>query len=234
MPELAHLKGKYKDDKCVIFGNGPSLTIEQVRKSMDLGIFSFVVNGFCLMLDDIDFIPDAVCMSNFDAIKKFALRYPEETLKFFKASWRQHADFTLENVYDLPFDCEHDRGKHNAPFIKDGNFTLDPSEVNYCGDTVVLDFAVPLAFYMGFREMYFLGVDCDYSRGYFSDKYAVSAKENFRGMVNNDFSIAIPSFRFAKDFLARQGRKLYKLTDSRRLDFIETCSLKQAFRSVHK
>lgn len=222
MGQLTEFKNKYEGSQCLIFGNGPSLTPEILRKIKDLGIFSFAANGFCLIFDQVDFIPDAVCMSNYDAIKRFASEYPDKSIKFFKKGWHKHVHLPFKNVYELPFKCEHDAGKHKNKFIKDGYFTLDPGKENYCGDTVLLDFAIPLAFYMGFREIYLAGVDCDYSKGYFSKKYDIAAKKDFKGMVNNDYSIAIPSYQYTHRFLSGHGCKLYKITESARLDFIET------------
>ncbi len=229
MRYLGELKGKYSGGKCVVLGNGRSLSIELVEQVQSAAIYSFAVNGFCLIFDETDYRPSAVCMSNYEAIGRFGSSYPIDTLKFFKAGWEQEIDDILENSYGLPFNCDHDLGKHNAPFIKDGNFTLDPARENFCGDTVLLEFAIPLSLYMGFKEIYLLGVDCDYSKGYFCERYQVSAVGSFKGMVNGDYSIAIPSFRFAKQILNSHGCRIYKLTASNRLDFIETRSLEEAF-----
>ncbi len=230
MRDLKKLKNLYSGDMCVIIGNGPSLTVELVKKVRQSGVYSFVVNGFCIMFDEIEYQPYALCMSDFGAIKKYAQRYPPETLNFLKSGWRKKIDFDLKNVYELPFDCEHHLYTHNGLSIKDGYFTLDPGKENFCGDTVLLDFAIPVAFYMGFKEMYLIGIDCDYSKGYFSDKYTTSTiPKSFKRMINNDYSIIIPSYRYIKDFLKQNGCKLYKITESKYLDFIETRSVEQAF-----
>lgn len=215
----------------MIIGNGPSLSLDLLSRIKTEGLFTFAANGLCLVFDETEFRPDIVCMSNYDAINRYGEHYPVETVKFFKSGWRQKCTINIEidNVYELPFACEHDLGIHKAQFIKDGNFTSDPFSHNFCGDTVLLDFAIPMAFYMGFTCTYLCGVDCDYSKGYFTPKYPKSAIANFRGMINQDYSIAVPSYMYAKDFLSAHGRKLYKLTESNHLDFIETCSLKQAF-----
>jgi len=217
------LKDRYLNNKCVICGNGPSLTEEVLAVLKEKRIFTFVVNGFSLILDKVDFIPDVVCMSNFDAINKYGDTYPKETLKFFKVGWQNQyiVKKNIENVYELPFNCNHDQGSHDEQFIKDGHFTTNPFKHNYCGETVVLDFAIPLAFYMGFRNIYLCGVDCDYSKGYFSKDYQLTATKDFKGMINGDDSIAIPSYQYAKQFLNTKQCNLFKLTESEPLDFIE-------------
>lgn len=221
------LKNLYVGAKCVIIGNGPSLTINLLKQLQQKELFSFAANGFCLVFDQISFAPNAVCMSNYEAIEKYGFLYPDITLKFFKAGWVNELSTSIvpENLIELPFACNHDLGEHCLPFIKDGNFSLNPFAENFCGDTVLLDFAIPLAFYMGFNEIYLCGVDCDYSLGYFDERYEISATDTFQGMVNGDFSISIPSYRYAKDYLSSHGCELFKLTESKRLDFIPTCKI---------
>ena len=220
--EFADLKDSHKDESCLIIGNGPSLTPGFLESLRGAKLFSFAANGFCHIFEQTDYRPDAVCMSNHDAVVKYGDQYPEETLKFYKSGARELLGNETKNLFELPFPCQHDLGGHIGPFIKDGNFTLDPSKENFCGDTVLLDFAIPVAFYLGFAEFYLCGVDCDYAKGYFDDKYQVAAKDNFKGMVHGDYSIAIPAYRYVQEFLQGRGRRVYRLTASEKLDFIES------------
>jgi len=218
------LKNLYEGRSCLVFGNGPSLTldlIERVRRT-EGEIFTFAANGFCAVFEDTAFRPTAVCMSNHYGVRKYLHRYPKSTLKFLKKGWQEVVADRPERVHSLPFDCDHEMGVHREPFIKDDHFTLDPAVKNYCGETVLLDFCIPLAFYMGFSEIYLVGVDCDYSKGYFHPDCELYVPKGFRGMSNGDDSIAIPSFRYAHEFLSRHGRGLWKITESARLDFIPT------------
>ena len=43
-----------------------------------------------------------------------------------------------------------------------GYVSLDPAKYTCHGHTVIVDLCLPLAYYMGFREVYLLGCDCDY------------------------------------------------------------------------
>ena len=159
---------KYEGKTCLIFGNGPSVTLDLINKIHNSGkeLFSFVSNGFCQIFDSTEFRPDAVCMSNHLAVKMYLHLYPRDVFKFIRTGWSEIIDYVPDRVFDLPFACEHGGGAitgHYAPHIKDGYFSTDPSKVNYCGDTVILDFCIPLAHYMGFSNLYLLGVDCDYT-----------------------------------------------------------------------
>lgn len=195
MNSMQDLKGRHVGRPCIIIGNGPSLTLPLLEKVMESGVFGFGANGFCLSFKQSNYRPEAVCMSNFDAIKKFGQLYPESTLKFYKAGAKDYLSDRIENLFELPFSCDHDKGEHTANFIKDGNFTCNPEYINYCGDTVLLDFAIPIAFYMGFTKFYLCGVDCDYSKGYFTEEYKLSTKTGFKGMINGDYSISTRNLR---------------------------------------
>ena len=167
-------------------------------------------------------------MSNYDAIRRYGESYPDDTLKFFKAGWDRETNALFPNVFELPFLCQHEIGQHGGKFICDGHFTLDPEKEIFCGDTVILDFAIPVAFYMGFTNFILLGVDCDYSKGYFSGKYQSFPPNTLKGMINGDYSIAIPSYRYTKDFLQARGRRIHMVNPSEKLKFIETCTLDDA------
>ena len=139
-----------------------------------------------------------------------------------------------KNVYDLPFLCSHDLGVHKVLFIKDGYFSIDPFKENYCGDTEILDFAIPLAFYMGFNKIYLCGVDTDYSKGHFADNYIsaeISKNINYKSVINDDYSVAVPGYNYTCNFLTSKGIKIYKLTESERLEFIESVSLDNIFNT---
>ena len=44
-------------------------------------------------------------------------------------------------------------------------------EGTYNGGTIVIDIAIPLALYLGAKEIILLGVDCDYSKEHHFDDY---------------------------------------------------------------
>lgn len=227
MGGVSDLRGVSAGEACLVLGNGPSLTPRLLARIKASGVFGFAANGFCAMFAQSDYRPDAVCMSNFDAVRKFGNKYPREVLKFYKRGAAEVLGSDPGNLFELPFACEHGDGVHAAPYIKDGNFSLDPSRENFCGDTVLLDFALPVAHYMGFARYYIAGVDCDYSKGYCSKDLQISAKPGFKGMVHGNYSIAIPSWMYAVDFLRGRGCEVYKLTASPRLDFISDVSVEE-------
>jgi len=234
---VSSFKNKFKGQTCVILGSGPSLTLDLINAlyNLDNKIFIFTVNGFCTVFGNTDFRPDAVCMSNHFAVKRYLHVYPDSTLKFLRSGWEKVISYEPKNTYSLPFQCNHSEdGRHVAPFIKDGHFTTDPGIVNYCGDSVLLDFCFPLAYYMGFSESLLAGADCDYSKGYFhKDSVKTWAPNGYKGMSTGDYSIILPSFRYTYEYFRSKGRFIYKMTPSRYLDFIPTKSFDAFLKDVN-
>lgn len=217
-------KNSHHEKSCIILGNGPSLTVSVLQKISQKNLFTFVANGFGLIFKKMPVKIHAVCMSNKEAIEKYLALYPEQTLKFVK-KMPGKVYKEISNVYQLPFECEHDKGIHKSKFVKDGFFTLDPFKQNYCADTVLLEFCFPLAFFMGFSRIYIGGVDCDYKKGYFVDTYKKSKVPQLKGMLNNDFSIAIPAYQYAYRFLKNEGVEVMRFTESEKLAFIPFISI---------
>ena len=223
-------KDRFLGKSCVIFGNGPSLTQELIDQINNSNIASFAANGFCLTFDKSSFRPTFVCMSNYSAIDSYGHLYPDKVVKFFKAGWREASvsPKSIENVHELPFLCSHDLSSHGSLFIKDRNFTLNPFKENFCGDTVLLDFAIPLAYYMGFNRVILCGVDTDYSQGYFDSNYITAnhpEKLGYKSMSTGDYSIVVSGYKYCHEFFKSNDRILCKLTESKRLGFIEKINI---------
>lgn len=51
------------------------------------------------------------------------------------------------------------------------------------------------------------------------EDYKISHIPQPKGMLNNDFSIAIPSYKYVYDFLTERGIMIRRFTESERLNF---------------
>ena len=81
---------------------------------------------------------------------------------------------------------------------------------------------------MGFKRIILCGVDTDYNLGYFDTEYVTAENMNddsYQSMIHGDYSIAVEGYEFVNNFLLSKGRKICKLTESKRLNFIKTISL---------
>ena len=111
-----------------------------------------------------------------------------------------------------------------VPIWEVGSMSLDITDKVYTGDTVIIDFCLPLAFYMGFSQIYLLGCDMDYrldevpdfSRSFF---YDVRKAPRERSIPRYDYIIA--SYEVAKDIFERHGCRIYNAGIGRKLGVFE-------------
>lgn len=155
--DLKKLHNAYEGKRCFIIGNGPSLTVSDLEKLK--GETTFASHGIFYIYDKTDWRPTFYCAQDakfirgkYDVIKKFCsesinffgvVSYIENYPKFTK-------DALLVNLIIEEFEDNYPK------------FSEDLSIGAYEGLTVTY-FNIQLAIYMGFKEIYLLGVDHFYS-----------------------------------------------------------------------
>ena len=207
--------------RCFIVGNGPSIRQQDLTKLKDE--VTFVANFFVLH-DDYDKInPTYYCISDprvYDS-RGFNsdLYYPmmtktRNTVKFFPFKTRKIIKkqrlFNGHSIYYLNYQGDQ--------IWKKGSINLDITKPVDTGDTIIIDFCLPLAFYMGFKEVYLLGCDCDYGlekdesykHGFFYDVNRVKTKG--AGVEYHKkfwFDNIIKSYRVAKEAFENNNSEIY-------------------------
>lgn len=147
---------KHEGERCFIIGNGPSLRTEDLEKINNeisiasnrvFNIFSktnwrptyYIAHDFTLLKDIFE---DA------DKVESKASFFPINMKWFYNKNFNKHINFLHKPVEFYP----------NLP-----KFSNDISKGIYEGYTVTYA-AIQLAVYMGFKEIYLLGVDFSYSK----------------------------------------------------------------------
>lgn len=153
------LKGIYQGKRCFIIGNGPSLLaddLDKLKKEV-----TFAANRIFNIFDKTDWRPTYYLAVDSDFIK-----YNYEKIKKVNARY-----IFLSNIYHIPLNEK----KENMVYINEyAKFPInkwndtssfvseDVSKYFSIGYTVTFT-AIQLALYMGFQEIYLLGVDFNYS-----------------------------------------------------------------------
>lgn len=153
-PRIRALRDKYLGrDRAFIIGNGPSLNETDLSCLRDE--VTFCVNGFFLKLPEINWTPTfyvvedhLVAEDRADAIN--ALSGP---IKLFPA----YLGYCLNRADDTIFYNHRPRKSYPDGF----DFSKDADRITYTGCTVTAS-CLQLAHYMGFRELYLIGVDASY------------------------------------------------------------------------
>lgn len=163
---LKYLKNKYKGERCFLIGNGPSLTPEDLHAIRHE--YTFGTNMVYKIFDQTDWRPSFHCVS--DSI--YATNLGQELYDKVKSPL-----FTIEKTFR-----KMDKKPDNTTYVA----CLPSERYRVRGDLLsyvmvkatVLSLAAELAFHMGFKEIYLLGVDCTNPHaagGHFIENY--SSKE---------------------------------------------------------
>ena len=153
-PALRGLRSRFQGrDRCFVIGNGPSL------KTTDLSLLqneiTFATNGFFLKLPELNWTPTfyvvedhLVAEDRADQIN--ALQGPTKLFPIYLA-------YCMSERPDTMFFNHRPRKSYPHGF----DFSTDAAELTYAGCTVTFT-CLQLAFFLGFREIYLVGVDASY------------------------------------------------------------------------
>ena len=155
---LEKFYNRYSGQRCFIIGNGHSLN--DIDLNLIQGEYSFGVNSLYYKTKEMGFAPtfyvvedSSVMKENIEEIKNYKAPF-----KFFPTIYRKlHPKDTGTYFFRM------NRGFYDktSPNYAIPRFSTDASQVLYCGQSVTF-INLQLAFYMGFTEVYLVGMDFSY------------------------------------------------------------------------
>ncbi len=228
---LGRFHNRHRGERCFIVGNGPSLNATDLSLLAD--DCTIAVNGIFYKYDEVGFestyyvVEDRhVINDNLDRIHQI-----DYSIKFFPARYARRIR-PSPDTYFLPTDWQfYDPA---CPNFEKPRFSPDVSEVIYAGQTVTF-LNLQLAFYMGFAEVYLIGVDFSYTIpqsalvdgttitsvdddiNHFHPDYFGKGKKWHDPKLHN----CLKGFALAKDIYAAEGRKIYNATIGGKLELFE-------------
>jgi len=229
--QIRHLYNKFQGEKCVIIGNGPSLN------KCDLGLiqneFTFGVNGIFYKYEEVGFKPTFyvvedphVMRDNVQEINDFECEY-----RFFPRKYRKY----IKNRKNTSF-FRLNEGYYvdSSPNYKIPRFSTEFDRILYCGQSVTI-LNLQIAYYLGFSEVYLIGMDFDY-------KIPESAIVDGNNILSNDsdenhfhpdyfgkgkswhdpkLDRVLNSYRMVKLVYEISGRKIYNSTVGGKLELFD-------------
>ena len=147
------LRNCHKGERCFIIGNGPSLRAEDLDKLKNE--VTFACNRINLIFDQTDWRPTYYCVTD---LLMFGDDLPELCKTVFAHS---HCLFCSQSLTEGNRIPEADYIVRNGMYRETPEFSADASNWLYEGGTVTY-ISMQLAAYMGFSEIYLLGVDNNY------------------------------------------------------------------------
>ncbi|MBQ5752187.1 MAG: DUF115 domain-containing protein [Bacteroidaceae bacterium] len=213
---LRALKNVHSGERCFIIGNGPSLTNEDLIRLMKRGEYTFACNSLIKLFNEIPFRPtyyfaqdNKIILDNKSEIEAY------NGTCFIKSHYARRYHIKGATYY-------------NMLFPQPIKFSTQIPHVVYSGQTVTYSM-MQFAAYMGFKEIYLIGVDCNYSAG----NSVITAESYFNPkLFNSSRSYAAPeidtnllAYACARKVCDKLGIKVYNATRGGKLELFERANL---------
>jgi hypothetical protein len=229
---IVSLKGKHSGARAFIIGNGPSLTIEDLDRLQNE--VSFAANKIYLAFDKTKWRPTyyncedvLVIEQNYDAINRLTGFTKLLKLNHFPPRWRRSPDTVFYSMRVLP--------SREFP-----GFSEDPLQGLMCGYSVTYT-SLQWAYYMGFNEMYLLGVDFSFSvpkadeQGYLrasgeSNHFTKNYRSPGEKWVVPRLDLQEDALRHAHEWLNARGVRVFNATRGGKLDVFPRVDFDALFR----
>lgn len=156
--QLAFFYNRFKGKRCFIIGNGPSLNKHDL--SLLEGEYTFAVNSFYYKTRETGFRPTFFVVEDSSVIKENQqeIMSYEAPFKFFPSIYR-----SLHPKAPGTYFFKLNRGfyEKSSPNYAIPRFSSDITKTVYCGQSVTY-VNLQLAFFMGFTEVFLIGMDFNY------------------------------------------------------------------------
>jgi hypothetical protein len=229
--KLVKFKNCHKNERCFIVATGPSLTIEDVN--ILKGEIAFGMNSVYKLFNKTDWRPNyygIIDGSVFNKIKD-EIKFWELNCAFYPDQYIHWNEKYANSVPIKGNFCLNAQERAVIPASwRKTKFGTDMTKLFYEGTSVV-HFILQIAIYMGFKEIYLLGTDCNY---YGSSKH--SSIVNYKGgneMGNSPEDIyngLIEDYLKAKEVADSIGVKIYNATRGGMLEVFERVKLEDVVK----
>lgn len=227
--KLKDLRNIHKDKRCFIIGTGPSLTISDLE--LLTNEITFAPNRIFEILQKTEWRPTYYVCQDHDIINKFSDKITSISakIKFLPVEYRSRFVGDEYRYFVL---------KENDYYPHDAKFSVDISNHISQGYTVTYG-AIQIAVYMGFKEIYLIGIDHNYSIVRDSSGRPVKLtdsknySENMMEYINlknlpriEESTIA---YETAEKITRKKGVKIFNATRGGKLEAFERIDLDKLF-----
>lgn len=231
---LAAYKDKYKGQRCVVIGNGPSLTPQDLDMLKDE--ITFASNRIYNLYDKTSWRPTFLCAQDHVVLESIRENLPkvakESELTILAASaYEMYQDAGIENLVWMPL-------RFIPPKKNRYHFSADATQEVVEGLTITYS-CMQLAAYMGFAEIYLLGIDHNYSIEIDKNgkivKQDTSVKDYFQGSAEtkpgNPPQVIEMTYAYmsAEPYSRDHGFRIFNATRGGKLEVFERKNFDEVF-----
>lgn len=230
-PELARFKDIHKGERVFIIGNGPSVTMEDLDTLYKNNEKCIALNKIHKIFDNTLWRPNYICMSDARVINACESEMEEITKNaiVFMADRFCHSD--VERLNNVEY--VHLKSEFFIPNLP--GFSVDITKGTNWGGSVTYDLAIQIAAYMGFSEIYLLGIDHNNvgavtnAQNHFIPNYFSKEEEDiYAGVVANFESMNL-AYKKADIFSKKHGFRIFNATRGGKLEIFERVNFDSLF-----
>ena len=233
--DLKLYRNKYYQKRCFIVGTGPSLRLEDVAALEKEHIF--LCNYGITLCDKLQFQPDFYVIGDPRAYEEIVTEFGKHrTKEMFQVDMTDYRRYMKKQKGTFNTEWIHLPGERSFFYVqrflrRPWSFSNDISSAIYSGASVVY-YCYQLAAYMGFKEIYLLGMDCDYSGQHqhfitFDKEGDLNLKKN-SGYYQDNF---IKMHMCAAWNCSKHGISIYNVSRGGKLDIFERKDLNEVLNN---
>lgn len=230
-PELEMYKNIHKGKRAFIVGNGPSVTMEDLKVLHEHNEICFALNKIYKIYDRTEWRPNYVCMTDTRVINACEndLDKITDSAVVFMADRFFYSDVEKNDKVQYV----HLKSEYYAPNLP--GFSDDITKGVYLGYSVTYDLALQIAAYMGFSEIYLIGMDHNNvgavtdAQNHFIPNYFSSEEVEIYKEVLPDFVGINLAYRKAKVYSEKHGFRIYNATRGGKLEIFERVEFDKLF-----
>lgn len=222
--KLKELKNKFQGERCFVILSGPSLTFEDVELLKNE--YTFGVNSIVNILDNMSYTPTFYVIQDGIVYEKIRENVKNSQFEYaFIGDWKMKKEYYDDKDW-IPYPLRirdwffaYPEGEYKTKGFSDNAFLRV-----YDGHTVAYA-ALQLAVYMGFKEIYLLGADCNYSgaKVHFNEYDKDAGKKDFGGLGDH----MIEGYQVAKEWADKHDVKIYNATRGGKLEVFQRVDLEK-------
>lgn len=229
---LASYQNKYAGQRCFLIGNGPSLKAEDL--DMLAGEITFGCNLIHKIYEQTKWRPTFYCISDSGITRT----HSRELVDNIDCSTLMIREFAYRYMEVKPWDALR------LPYISVNWYKVHGNMLayHYISHATIMSMMMELAFYMGFKEIYLLGVDgtsASKAGSHFTDSYFTAAmkeySENVKKQIFKNYDPTVRAaylqkrtlkiFQKIREYADRKGFKVYNATRGGVIEVFERADL---------
>lgn len=222
-PQIESFKNIHQGKRCFIVATGPSLNMDDLERLRTNDEICLSMNSIWRAFDKVEWRPYYYLAEDYRTYNQYGAVMENMNVRYLflgdtnKVYWsKEHKKNMIKYHYAFEFSE-----------VKCPKFTEDFSRKCYAGATVTYS-CIQLAVYMGFQEIYLLGVDFTNGKNSNNENYKHFYKEEKLTSVGHNKMVYL-AYQSAKKYADAHGIKIYNATRGGNLDVFERRDFDQLF-----